>query len=110
MKLFLLCSCSCLFVAQGIKWVQGGEPTYADFNLVLFFEMNEVASFKLALPALLQFHERWASGVGREADKIKQSFKCYAVSTALGSYEWNNERRTKEWLADGVTKGLVFKE
>jgi hypothetical protein len=32
------------------------------------------------------------------------STRCFAVSTALEDWEINNIRRTKEWLANGVTK------
>ena len=81
------------------------------FRQVLFFEMNEPVNFKTGsgLPALISLHRRWGEG-GAEADKIKRTFRAFAVSTCLGDWEVNNLRRTKEWLEDGVTKGQVHDE
>ena len=69
--------------------------------------MNEPVCFQNALPGLFRLHQRWDQGVGKECDKLKHSFKCFAVSTALEDYHINNTKRTKEWLANGETKGRV---
>lgn len=72
--------------------------------------MNEPICFNNALPALFGLHNRWGVGVGNEADKLKKTFKCFAISTALEDYHINNLKRTKEWLINGETKGRVQNE
>ena len=72
--------------------------------------MNETVCFKNSLPTLFDLHERWGHGHGKEADKLKKTFKGFGVSTANGDWQWNNIRRTKEWLATGKTVGRVYYE
>ncbi len=93
-----------------MQWLTAGPTELADINLLLFFEMNEPVCFKLSLPSLFGLHNRWGLGVGSEADKIKRTFRCFGISTCLENWEINNLRRTKEWLADGITKGTVHNE
>jgi len=93
-----------------VQWLTAAKTEFADINVVLFFEMNEPVCFKNSLPALFALHERWAQGSGSEADKIKKTFKAFAVSSALGDWHINNMRRTKEWIADYKTKGQVSGE
>jgi hypothetical protein len=59
---------------QHVQWLSGSSEL-ADLNLLLFFEMNEPVCFKVSLPALFSLHERWGVGHGKEADKIKRTFK-----------------------------------
>lgn len=72
--------------------------------------MNQPVCFNLSLPALIGLHQRWEKGVGNEASRIKRTFKCIAISTALSDYQWNNARRTREYLQSGSTVGRVREE
>ena len=78
-----------------VQWLTPGSTDLADINLLLFFELNERICFQNALPVLFGLHNRWGMGVGTEADKIKRTFRCFAVSTCLQDSEINNMRRTK---------------
>jgi len=95
---------------KDVQWLTAAPTEFADFNLVLFFEMNEPVCFKNSLPAMFDLHNRWGLGHGKEADKLKKTFRCFAVSTAMDNWHVNNMRRTKEWIETTKTKGQVSGE
>merc|ERR1711916_188098 len=87
-----------------------GEPKKNRKGAVIQHEYQILATFENSLPALFALHERWAVGHGNEADKLKKTFKAFAVSSALENWHVNNMRRTKEWLETGRTQGTVYNE